>query len=303
MSEPVAVYRYERPRPRWGLLILLLIIVCAVGAWIYYSTRPRAAVVVQRDIIGYLPATAQVVAPPDAVANVPPPYQAPVQQVMVRPGQHIHRGDVLMTLTFPSAPGQKLANIRAPITGTVTAVNALSGQVVGQDIRKPVATIVDLDRLEVQADVKPDQASGLKPGAPVVLTFAELPNQQFSGKVVRLTSATVPKVGGLIKESDVAAIIDFRNTKDQVQPGMKPEVAFKSEEAKDALAVPNEAVQKDASGKPIVKALVNGRWQPVVVQTGVSDGRYTQIKSGLQKGELVQVIPSVVSAANLPGKR
>src|SRR5205807_8116199 len=110
-------------------------------------------------------------------------------------------------------------------------------------------------------------------------------------------------VGGLIKEHDVGAVIEFENKGDQVQPGMKPAVAFRDQEVKNALAVPNEAVDKDSSGRPTVKVLRGGKWQAVAVQTGVTDGQYTQIKSGLQKGEIVQVTPSVVNAAQLPGRK
>src|SRR5207244_1256168 len=45
--------------------------------------------------------------------------------------------------------GAKMSQLRAPISGTVLALNAQPGQEVGADPKIPVATIVDLTKLQV----------------------------------------------------------------------------------------------------------------------------------------------------------
>jgi RND family efflux transporter MFP subunit len=193
--------------------------------------------------------------------------------------------------------GAKLALIRAPIKGTVMALNAQPGKEVGVDAKVPVATIVNLDALKVQAKLSPDQVGVAKPGTPVLITFKDIPNKQFEGRVERITTQVVSKLAGLRKEEQYIALIDFKNDSGLAKPGMKPVVALKTGEVKNALAVPNEAIGTDPSGRPIVKALRNGKWQPVVVATGISDGQYTEIKDGLQPGETVQVVPNPLAAA------
>jgi multidrug efflux pump subunit AcrA (membrane-fusion protein) len=64
-------------------------------------------------------------------------------------------------------------------------------------------------------------------------------------------------------------------------------------EVRNALAVPARSVSVDETGKPIVRVLDGKTWRPAVVQTGLSDGRYIQIKSGLKEGEIVQVPQSL----------
>ncbi len=62
-------------------------------------------------------------------------------------------------------------------------------------------------------------------------------------------------------------------------------------EVKDVVSVPSDAVDKDESGKPIVNVLKSGEWIPTVVEVGLSGGGYTEIKSGVEEGDTVQVTP------------
>src|SRR5262249_15995630 len=73
--------------------------------------------------------------------------------------------------------GRTAALIRAPIRGTVLALNAQPDQEIGADPKTPVATIVNLTALAVQAPMKADLASAVRPGMPATLTFDEVPNQ------------------------------------------------------------------------------------------------------------------------------
>jgi RND family efflux transporter MFP subunit len=187
--------------------------------------------------------------------------------------------------------GRKVAMIRAPIRGTVLALNAQPGKEIGDD-RTPVATIVDLGKLQVQAALKPDQASALRRDIPVSLTFKELSGQQFTGHVASITT----EPGGPLQGERYVAIVAFENDRGLVKPDMNGSAAIQLGETRQALAVPSEAVDKDESARPIVHVLRGGQWQAVVVQPGLSDGRFTEIKSGLKEGETVQVTPDLVPA-------
>jgi RND family efflux transporter MFP subunit len=198
--------------------------------------------------------------------------------------------------------GEKQGLVRAPLTGTIMALNAKPGQEAGTDNKTPIAYIVDLSAIQMQTALTDEQAAYVKQGMPVVVTVANLGNKQFDGKVTRIVNQTVTKMGGLIKDQQYVALIDFKNTDAQVKPGMKVNVALKTGEAKNAVVVPNEAIDKDSQGRPVVRVLRNGTWTPVVVEVGVSDGTYTQIKSGVQKGETVQVTPSLIKGSAASGR-
>jgi RND family efflux transporter MFP subunit len=180
--------------------------------------------------------------------------------------------------------GAKLAQVKTPISGTVLALNAKPGDVVGED-KTPVFTIVDLDALEIQPELNARQGGFVKAGMPVKLTVKEVPGEQFDGEVKSVT--TQPAEG--LKGARYVAIIAIENKGGKVKPGMKGTVAIEAGEVKDVLAVPNDAVKEDESGRPIVRVMRGGAWQPVPVEIGLTDGYYTEIKSGLQQGETVQV--------------
>ena len=194
--------------------------------------------------------------------------------------------------------GARIANIKAPISGTILALNVRPGEQIPEKQKDPVATIVDLGAIQVHAEMEPEQTGGVKPGTPVSLRFTEVPNKDFEGKVKQVTTRVDRKLAGLVKEQEYVAVVDFKNDEGLVKPGMKvQQVALKTGEVRNATAVPVEAVDQDKSGKPIVKAMRGGQWQTVVVDAGISDGEYVQIKSGLQPGETIQVTPNILRAA------
>jgi multidrug efflux pump subunit AcrA (membrane-fusion protein) len=189
--------------------------------------------------------------------------------------------------------GKDMTRIHAPISGTVITLNAQPGQTVGQN-NAPVAVIVDRGALQVQAPLTPEQAGVVKPEMPVTLTFDTVANKQFEGKVQRITTQADPaSATGVIKGAQYVALLSFKNSEGLVKPDAAASVSVQAGAAKDVLAVPVEAIQRDQTGKPIVNVLDNGEWEPVVVETGLSDGRYTEIESGLKEGQTVQAVRSL----------
>jgi multidrug efflux pump subunit AcrA (membrane-fusion protein) len=126
---------------------------------------------------------------------------------------------------------------------------------------------------------------------PVSVTVAEVPNEQFEGRVHSITT----RPGGLLKnKTEYLAVLHLKNPKGLVKPGMKAAAAVELKELKDVLAVPNDAIQKDSSGRPMINVMVNGKWDQRLVEIGLSDGHYTEVKSGLKEGEVVQVKPDLL---------
>jgi RND family efflux transporter MFP subunit len=187
--------------------------------------------------------------------------------------------------------GKKLALIHAPMAGTVLALNAQPNAMVGTDRKVPVATIVDLDALVVNGEVKANQAGFVKAGMPATIVVEGLPGEQFDGEVKALTTELAGKV---IKSQRYVAVVHVKNKGGKVKPGLKATAAVKAGEVKDALAVPNDAVHTDKSGRPVVNVMRGGKWEAAIVEIGMSDGKYTQVKSGLKEGETVQVKPDIL---------
>ncbi|CAN5546435.1 macrolide transporter subunit MacA [soil metagenome] len=181
--------------------------------------------------------------------------------------------------------GVKLGSVKSPISGTVTMLNVKAGQTIGSSSTDPIAKVVDLGAIKVKAIVPATSSPKVEEGKNVTISFTEITDQAFEGKVSRVQ--VLPSNG---KGPLTEVTIDFRNDEGQIKDGFHVRwVGVKVGEQKDVLAVPANAIKTDSTGKPTVMVLDGTDWKPRVVETGLSDGQYTQIKSGLKEGETVQV--------------
>jgi len=181
--------------------------------------------------------------------------------------------------------GREQGIIRSGITGTVIVLNAQTGKAVGQNRDTPLASVVNLRKLQVQAPLTPEQVAYAKVGTPVKLSTASVPNRLFDGRIVQVT--TVADKSG--KVTSYMATIDFDNREHLVMPNQKAVASIELGAAHDVVAVPNGALQRDSSGKTVVQVLRNGHWVTTPVTVGLSDGAYTEIKRGIEAGEQVKV--------------
>lgn len=240
-------------------------------------TEGGTAVTIQEPAVDTTQATQARIAAEQDVANA----QATLNAALIPYQQQL---EAAREAFKDAQSGRKMALVRSPISGTVLALNAQAGQEVGKDRKVPVATVVDLDELELHADLKAEHVSSAKAGTPVTLTIKEIPNETFEGTVKSVTT----EVSGPLKQQKYVAIVSIENRKGLVKPGMESEAIARAGEVKDVLAVPVEALQNDDTGRPIVKVLQNGDWVPVVVEPGLSDGRFVEIRKGLKGNETVQ---------------
>jgi len=183
---------------------------------------------------------------------------------------------------------------RAPITGTVTELNAQPGQVVGADARVPIARVVDLSAIQVSLPLAPIYAQTVKKDMPVKLTFKELSGQEFEGKVTSVAPHIDIKKDGS-KSTTYTAVIDFKNTKAQVWPNMTPTAQIATGSAKNATVIPIEAIEYDSAGRAMVKAQKGNQWIDVPVETGLTDGKFVQVKSGLEPNQVIGMPSKIAS--------
>ena len=82
--------------------------------------------------------------------------------------------------------------------------------------------------------------------------------------------------------------IDFKESPPDLLPGMKGKATIKGKELKDVVLVPSTAIAAQA-GKCTLNVCKDGKSAPREVTIGKSDGKLTQIKTGLEPGEKVSV--------------
>ncbi len=182
--------------------------------------------------------------------------------------------------------GSKSAQVKSPITGTVLAINVSVGKTPNPRDKKPLVTVVNLEALKVAAGIAKDRLSMLSPKNLALVTVKEVPNVDFPGSLDEIYS----EKAGFLQGQKYVALVDFKNTKGQAKPGMDATVSIKIGEVHDVLAVPANTVYQ-VDKQYAVKLREGKEWHQRIVEIGLSDGNYTQIKSGLKEEDVVMTNP------------
>ena len=125
----------------------------------------------------------------------------------------------------------------------------------------------------------------------VAFTFDAIPNLTISGHVLSISpSATV-----------VSNVVDYyvsfilNRTDPRLREGMTANASVTVANADHAVRVPNAAV-RTTGGTSMVTVLSKGQQVPTEVITGVVGDTYTEIKAGLNEGDIV-VLPTIRTSA------
>lgn len=180
--------------------------------------------------------------------------------------------------------GARVANIKAPISGTVVTLDAKPGLVVKS--KQTLATIVDLGAIRIQGIASPEQKDWVKPGVEVLIALEGANSDPFNG-VVKEVSILPPAEGQA--SQGYLAVIDFNNEKGWVLPSTTlKRLGVRTGSAKEVLVVPAGAVEtKD--GKSTVMVQKGSEWVSTTVTIGLTDGAVVEIKSGLNERDVVKV--------------
>lgn len=173
---------------------------------------------------------------------------------------------------------ERFVTIHAPANGVVTKKEIVPGAKI--EAGATPYEIADLSSLWLLADVYESELAQVKTGMPAVLTLKALPNQSFDGKVAFIDPMLDPK-------SRTARVrLSFANPDGLLKPEMFGEVVLKTQ-ARQALTIPADAVIDSGKESVVFVALGNGKFEPRVVERGVSDGEHVEIVRGLKEGEQV----------------
>ena len=185
-----------------------------------------------------------------------------------------------------------LRYITAPFAGTVTDIDALSGDQVMAGTY--AVRIDDLSRMLVDVDVPEVDINQIEIGQNVRMSFDAIQGEQYNGKVVQVAQVGTVKQGGV----DFTVTIELIDPDELVRPGMTAAVNVVTYELEDVLLVPNRAVQRE-DGKQVVYILAaDGSYLSVPITLGASQDSYSQVLSGdLKQGDTLILNPS-----ELPGQ-
>ncbi len=178
------------------------------------------------------------------------------------------------------------ATIKAPISGTIAAVMTQQGETVAAGMNAPTfITIIDLNRLEVNAYVDETDVGKITVGQEALFTVDTFPDKDFKGKV----TAIYPRA--VLQENVVnyITLISIANSEGKLKPDMTANVTITLKKKTGVLAAPAAAVRREGGKKFVLVAGAEGKTAKREVKTGWKEGSYIEIISGLKEGEVVVV--------------
>ncbi|EEO28887.1 efflux RND transporter periplasmic adaptor subunit [Oxalobacter paraformigenes] len=206
--------------------------------------------------------------------------------------------------------------IRAPLNGTIVSVPVEEGQTVNANQTTPtIVQIANLNDMEIDIEISEGDITKVKPGMDVDYTILSEPNTVFHAKLdsidpglTTLTDGSYDKSGSSGSSgssSSTAAVYYYGrayvdNPDGKLRIGMMTQNTIHVSSAENVLIVPSITVTS-RQGKHAVRVLTDkNKVERRNVEVGISDGVFTEIRSGLSEGELV--ISSEVSKGEQVGE-
>jgi RND family efflux transporter MFP subunit len=176
----------------------------------------------------------------------------------------------------------KATQLISPISGTVTDLTANVGDYVSAS---SIITVADLNQpYTIDTYFDAEDWSNVQVGYEAEIVFDILPDDIFTGKV----TLVYPALDTSSNSSLVHAIVRLNEVIEANLPsGTSVAVDVIGGKAEDAVLIPVEALHEIGDGKYTVFVMENGTPKLRVVEVGLQDITYAEIKFGLEVGETV----------------
>lgn len=164
--------------------------------------------------------------------------------------------------------------------GTVSELHLRQGTYVKRGMM--LAKIQDYSMVWLMVSVAEKDLGFVTKKTPATVTFPNLPGRTVKAKVDYI----YPTIDSKTRTGQVRLVLE--NKDGLLRPGSYADVSLEVG-SEQRIAVPSEAVLKNGEGRFVVVSLGQGRFEPRVIETGLTSGRWTEIKQGVSTGENIVV--------------
>jgi HlyD family secretion protein len=176
------------------------------------------------------------------------------------------------------------ATMVSPIAGTVISIAAGVGEQAGTGT---FITIADLTKPDVKVSMDETDMDQLMVGNKAEVIFDALPDRTFTGTVTSVNPSLISSGPFTVVSGVIELQGDVSNAGKPLMLGLNASVEVISSEATGVLIIPLEALRDLGDGTYGVFVLENGVLRLKVVEIGLKDDSFVEIKSGLKLGDTV----------------
>ncbi|NJN65452.1 MAG: efflux RND transporter periplasmic adaptor subunit [Chloroflexaceae bacterium] len=189
------------------------------------------------------------------------------------------------------------AELDAPFDGIIIAMNIVPGSIIGESTA--AFTVIDRDPLHVDLTLNENDVTQVAVGQEVQLTISALTGWEAAGTVTYVAP---------VAETDSSVVtyrvrVSFPDNDPRVKVGMTADLEIIANKVENVLLVPSTALIPQGEQQTVMLVdPVSQSPRPQVVETGLSDGTYTEITSGLEEGNQIVANPTLESrGSQMPG--
>ncbi len=215
-------------------------------------------------------------------------------------------------------------SLAAPVSGTVTAVNAVVGGNAGSSSGSSgsgssgasgsssgtstsaastsssgLITISDTAHLQVIANFAESDIAAMKTGDSATFTFPALKSDPSAAPVTGTITAIAQNATTTNNVVSYPVTISIKNPPAALRLGQSANISVTTATAKNALTVPSLAITTTGT-KQTVNVMKNGTTTAVTITTGITDNGRTQVLTGLSTGDQIE-LPAISSTLDTTG--
>lgn len=196
------------------------------------------------------------------------------QEIYCSEGDYVKEGENILKYTN----GTYLV---APYNLIIKSISVPSTN--GQCKNSNYIEVYSLDSLQMDLSVSEDDLTEIQVGQEVKIQISSDTQKEYSGYITAISNSGTYSSSG----TTYTATVTFEND-GYIKIGMSGTADIVLSKAENVLVVPSEAVTT-TNGTSYVTKVENGTTTKTQVEIGLSNDAYTQIKSGLAEGDVVQV--------------
>lgn len=186
--------------------------------------------------------------------------------------------------------------IRAPLSGTVVSLPVEAGQTINFAQTTPlIATIANLDKMEIRMQIAEGDYTKLKVGMPVRFSTLADPKIKLNGKIQKIDPALISLTKGTYdnkSENANSAVFYYArmtvdNKERKLSIGMTTQNDIIIHQKNNVIMIPKTTVMSENETSSVFVYTPNKKTEKRQVKTGVSDFNHIEIMSGLKAGEKI----------------
>ncbi len=234
--------------------------------------------------------------------SIKPSISGRIEKLLVNEGDYVKKGQILAQLSSTEratlldaarAQGPDILAKWQELYQSTPLLSPLGGQIVylptvpGQVVSTADSIMTMSDHLIVNTQVDETDLAQIKMNQEATITLDAYPSDPVEGKVQRISYQST------LVNNVTTYEVDVWPTKvpPYMRSGMTANVVFTISEKDDILLIPSEAIQTQRGQSVVLKAgpTPTDKPQPVTIQTGLTDGKQTEVVSGLAEGDKILI--------------